>query len=161
MIKYFQITDKNELSLLKGRSASFGNLNFSFSDSYIEELAALFDKENCLQLFAKDSETDKIVGYIAAAETLEKDYITIVELFIEQTHQRRGIGIGLASEIIEFGKKKNLSGVITQTEFENIPAQNLYEKLGFVKIKNPEWKGGVTYRLDFSSMKYPYSNVTM
>ncbi|HBX49538.1 MAG: hypothetical protein UR83_C0017G0006 [Candidatus Moranbacteria bacterium GW2011_GWF2_35_54] len=106
MIEYFQILDKIKLLLLRGKSASFGDLNFSFSDSYIEKLAALFDSKYCLQLFAKDSENGEIVGYVAAAENLEKDYITIVELFVEPTYQGKGIGLVLANNIIEFGKKK-------------------------------------------------------
>lgn len=154
MIEYFQILDKNELALLRGRSAGFENLKFSFSDSYIEKLAALFDLNNYIQLFAKDSETGEIVGYIAAAEILEKNYITIAELFVEPTYQTKGIGVELVSRIIKFGKKKNLNGAMTQTEFENIPAQKLYEKIGFVKINNPAWKEGITYKLNFMSYKH-------
>ncbi|KKP84608.1 MAG: hypothetical protein UR83_C0017G0004 [Candidatus Moranbacteria bacterium GW2011_GWF2_35_54] len=42
---------------------------------------------------------------------------------------------------------------MTQTEFENIPAQKLYEKIGFEEINNPEWKEGITYKLNFAPHK--------
>lgn len=153
IIKYFGIFSKEELSVLKGKSASYKNLTFSFSDEYLQKLADLFDKKNCIQLFAKDSESDNVAGYIAAAETFEKDYLTIVELFVDPLYQRKGVGTGLIEKAIEYAKKKNLNGAITQTEFENIPAQKLYEKFGFVKIENPEWSKGVTYRLEFAPHK--------
>lgn len=57
------------------------------------------------------------------------------------------------TEFLEKAKKLNLKGSITQTEFENIPAQKLYEKIGFVKIENKEWNEGITYELLFNDGK--------
>ncbi len=54
------------------------------------------------------------------------------------------------SVVLKFAKERNLKGVITQTEFENKPAQQLYEKIGFVKIENSDWLDGVTYKYQFT-----------
>jgi len=153
MIKYFEILNKEELSRLKGKKASYKDLIFSFSDKYLQELADLFNEENCFQLFAKDLENNNIAGYIATAETLEEGYLTIVELFIDPLYQGKGIGTELIKRVIKYAKKKDLNGAIIQTEFENIPAQKLYEKLGFIKIDNPEWLEGITYKLEFTLNK--------
>lgn len=148
-MKYFQIQDKEELEILKGKKAQYENLNFSFSDEYLQSMKDLLNEKNPFQLFAKEDNGD-FAGYIASAEKdARPNFLWLVELFVDPDHQGKGLGSELLKRTIEQAKKKNLDGLITQTEFENIPAQNLYEKTGFKKIDNPEWKGGITYQLKF------------
>jgi len=148
MIKYYQIKEAEELAELKDKTAKYKNFQFSFSNDYIAELKEiLFAKKGC-QFFAKD-EDGKFAGYISGAETIHPGYFTIYELFVDPEFQGRGIASDLLEKIFEYAKRENLKGVITQTEFENIPAQKLYEKIGFIKINNPEWTDGITYELRF------------
>jgi len=152
MIEYFQINNKEELQELKNKSAKYKGINFSFSDKYIVEMQKLLDAPNGYQLFARD-ENGKSIGYISGAETIHPGYFTIYELFVDPEQQSKGIGSELTLKIFEHAKKKNLKGVITQTEFENIPAQKFYEKLGFIQVNNPEWDDGITYKLKFKQNK--------
>lgn len=148
-MKYFQITNKEELNILKGKSAQYKDLNFSFSDKYLQSLKDLLDEKNVFQMFAKD-DSGTFAGYIASAEkAIRPNFLWIVELFIDQKYQGQGVGSSLLKQTIQEAKKKNLDGLITQTESENIPAQNLYKKMGFVEIDNPEWKEGITFQLKF------------
>jgi len=151
MIEYFQIREKEELQELKGLTAKYNDLNFSFPSKYISKMEDILNSKNGYQLFAKDDK--QIVGYISGAETIHPGYFTMYELFVDPVAQGKGIGSELTQRIFEYAKKKNLKGVITQTEFENIPAQRLYEKIGFVKIDNPEWTDGITYELKFAQNK--------
>lgn len=148
-MEYFQIHNKNELGLLKGKSAQYKGLNFSFSEQYLQTLENLLDEKNAFQVFAKNND-GKFAGYIASAEKQERpNFLWIVELFVDPNFQGRGVALSLLERTIQEAKKKNLNGLITQTEFENIPAQNLYKKVGFVEINNPDWKNGITYQLMF------------
>ena len=141
------ITDKNQLDDLKGHSAQFENLKFEFSDQYIQQMKELLDEANAIQFFAVDDNQD-FAGYVAAAEkNTRPGMLWIVELFVEPSFQGRGIASKLCKEIVERAKILGLSGVFTQTEKENLPAQSLYEKLGFVKVDNPDWQEGISYLL--------------
>lgn len=145
-MQLLRITDRKQLEILRGRKASFGELHFSFSDSYIEWLSGLLDNKHAYQIFLQDN--SEFVGYLASAQTLWEDHLTIVETFIAPPYQGKGIGKQLVERAVAFAKKQGLKGVIVQTEQENLPAQKLYEKTGFRKLMNPEWKG-VSYKLSF------------
>lgn len=153
MIEYFQIQNKEELQGLKEKSAKYENLNFSFPDEYISKMEKYMEAPGSYQLFAKNKDTNEIAGYIAAGESNRPGFLFIYEVFIDPKFQGKGIGTELVNKIIEYAKKKNLNGIITETEFENIPAQNLYKKVGFAKIHNPEWMEGITYQLTFAPHK--------
>ncbi|MFC1623294.1 GNAT family N-acetyltransferase [Patescibacteria group bacterium] len=147
-MKYSKIKNKEELELLKGRRAQCENLIFSFSDEYLQVLKDLLDEKNAFQMFVRDN--GDFAGYIAASEkTSRQNFLWIVELFVDSKYQGQGIGSALLGHMIQEAKNKNLDGIITQTEFENTPAQNFYKKVGFVEINNPEWKDGITYELIF------------
>lgn len=145
-MKYILIQNKEELELLRGKSAQYNGLNFSFSDEYLKSLKVLLNEKNALQIFAKDNR-GAFAGYIAVAEKeMRPNFFFIVELFIDPNYQRQGVGSSLLRRTIQEAKKKNLTGIITETQFKNIPAQNLYKKVGFIKTDNPDWKDGITYQ---------------
>ena len=147
-MEYFQIQNKEELDLLKGRSAQYKGLNFSFSDEYLRSLKNLLDSKNAFQVFARDNSV--FAGYIASAEKeLRPNFLWIIELFVDPNFHGQGVGLSLLKHTIQEAKKKNLDGLVTQTEFENIPAQNIYKKVGFIEIDNPDWKDGITYQMEF------------
>ena len=147
-MKYFQIHKPEELDVLKSQKASFENLNFAFSDDYLQSLKELLSLKNPYQLIAKSN--GDFAGYIASSEREYKpNYLWLTELFINSKFQGKGLGSELVSKAIDFARKQNLEGVVTQTEFENIPAQKLYEKFGLKQIENPDWKEGITYELKF------------
>ncbi len=148
MIKFSKINFPKELDKLKDKSASYKNLKFSFSDDYILKLKQLIGELNSYQIFAKN-EKDEIVGYIAGMEKLHLDYFTIHELFVDPNYQGSGIGTKLVGKVLQYTKETGLKGVKVQTEFENVPAQRLYKKFGFIKLNNSDWSGGITYQLNF------------
>ena len=153
MIEFSKINSPKELDKLKNKSASYKNLKFSFSDDYILKLKQLIEESNSCQFFAKN-EKDEIVGYIAGAEKLHINYFTIYELFVDPNYQGSGIGTELVSKLLKYAKNLDLKGIRVQTEFENVPAQRLYEKLGFIKFNNSDWSGGITYQLNFKSCEF-------
>jgi len=141
-----KITDPKDLDVLRNKKADFGELIFNFSDSYINQLKKMLLKDSSLQLVARKEKV--FAGYIASivSERWLK-HIEILELFIDPNFQGKGVGTKLVNEVINYARGLSFDGVIVQTEKENIPAQKLYEKLGFIVIDNPEWQEGITYQL--------------
>jgi ribosomal protein S18 acetylase RimI-like enzyme len=146
--KIVRIVDPEELSKLRDKVAAYKNFTFSFSSEYIGKLKShLADKHAC-QLFAIDEE-GTVAGYIASSEALFPDYQWIIELFIDPEFQKKGIATKLMDDTAAWAQSHKLKGLVTETEFKNIPAQKFYEKYGFEKIENPGWKDGFTYQLKF------------
>ncbi len=152
-MKIKKVSNKDELDILKDKTAQFNDLTFSFSEKYLIDLKILLDEKNAYQIIAKD-DNDDFVAYIASAEkNLRPGFLWIVELFVLPAYQGKGVATEMISMCIKEAKNKKLNGLITQTEFKNIPAQNLYKKMGFVEIDNPDWKDGITYRISFSKYR--------
>lgn len=145
-MQFIPVTDRQQLDILRGKEASYEELHCAYTDTYIEKLAGILHNSHALQVILKDG--DLFVGYLAAAETLWKDHLTVVETFVAPDYQRKGIGSILMEHAIGFAEKAGLRGVIVQTERGNLPARKLYEKHGFRKFENPEWEG-VSYALAF------------
>ncbi len=148
MVSFLRIKDEKALDILKIQSAIYKNLTFAFSKKYLASLKLALRHKHAFQLIALISD-DKFVGYIACDEDLFPNFLTIKELFIHPSFQKQGIASRLLQKSINFAKEEGLKGVMTETEFENIPAQKLYEKCGLGKIDNPDWKEGVTYQTIF------------
>jgi ribosomal protein S18 acetylase RimI-like enzyme len=68
---------------------------------------------------------------------------------VDPHYQNLGAGKELMSRCIEHAQSKKAIGVVTETDFNNIPMQQLCEKLGFEKWNNPNWTSGITYKLLF------------
>lgn len=139
------ITDPAQLDILSNKKASYGELNFGFSEKYLSWLKDLLKNKHAYQIILQ--EDGNFVGYIASAETLWPNYLTIIEIFVSPEYQGKGIGKTLLGYITDFAKKEGLEGLMVQTEAENIPAQKLYERMGFNRIENKEWEG-ITYKLE-------------
>ncbi len=139
-----QIFDKNELNILADKSAEFEQLHFAFGASYIERLK---DKlADGYQFFA--IENGEFVGYIAMTKSgTYLSNLSIVELFVDPAHQGKSYGTLLVQKAIAVAKDKACDSIIVQTEFENIPARKLYEKLGFKEVSNQDWPKGITSQL--------------
>ena len=151
-----EVKNKDELNILKEQQASYGRLKFAYSDQHIEDFKKRLDAKNALQLMVKDG--NKFCGYLAAYEEdswgeLFKNFYLLHDLFVSPEYQKSGIGSGLINRCLEKAQELKLKGVMTETEFENLPAQKTYEKLGFVKVENKNWEDGITYRLTFDDKK--------
>ena len=55
------------------------------------------------------------------------------DLFVVETARRRGVAEALLKRAAEFARETGARGLMLQTAADNIPAQYLYEKLGWKK----------------------------
>lgn len=146
-LQYSDVEQPQELDQLAGRTATSGELSFNFSPTYLEKLKHMLEEPNAYQTIAT-SEKGEFAGYVGASESLFPGYLFLAELFVDPALSGKGIGSELVRKVIDKAKLAGLKGVMTQTEYENLPAQALYEKLGFKKVENPN-SNDLTYQLVF------------
>lgn len=58
------------------------------------------------------------------------------DLFVKEPFRGKGVGEKLINKAIEFSKGTGAKGVLLETGKQNVNAQRLYEKLGFVRESN-------------------------
>ncbi|MDO8716039.1 MAG: GNAT family N-acetyltransferase [Dehalococcoidales bacterium] len=142
---YQRVADPAELNTLVGLTSTFANHTFKYDAADIAEYQALLVQPHAFQMVVKDDQ-NRPVGFVAAAETLFPNNLFIAELLVDQSVQRQGIGRTLLNLCVEFARQEKLSGLYTETEIWNTPAQQLYENFGFKVVANPAWQAGLTYQ---------------
>ena len=58
------------------------------------------------------------------------------DLYVKKTARKKGFGEKLLKEAIHFAEETGAKGILLETNKENIPAQSLYEKIGFEREEN-------------------------
>ena len=81
---------------------------------------------------AKDSETNKVAGYIGMYVSLDTGNINNVGVLSE--YRRMGIGYGLISELVRHSVKCGITLLTLEVRESNLSAILLYEKFGFEKV---------------------------
>ncbi|MDO5556373.1 MAG: ribosomal protein S18-alanine N-acetyltransferase [Clostridia bacterium] len=62
------------------------------------------------------------------------DDIHITNIVVNKNFRRQNIGTIILSHLINLSKKENITSITLEVSSTNIPAQKLYEKLGFKKV---------------------------
>jgi GNAT superfamily N-acetyltransferase len=65
-----------------------------------------------------------------------KPALLLNDLFVAATARKRGIAAGLLSKAAEHGRSVNAAWLLLQTNHDNFPAQALYEKNGWKRVKD-------------------------
>lgn len=147
-IIYSIMQSPEEIEVLRDKSSRYDDLVLSYNQKTIDLLKKNFKLKNSLYIIAKQN--NNFVGFCSIdCDWSEADYFMIREIFVESNFQKQKIGEKIMSMCIEHAKKCNAVGIVTETDFKNIPMQKLCEKLGFTKWENPQWKEGITYKLIF------------
>jgi ribosomal protein S18 acetylase RimI-like enzyme len=63
--------------------------------------------------------------------------IILNDLFVLPDYRNRGIALKLIGAAIQFAVENNFTEIQLETMHDNFPAQNLYESVGFKKLKQP------------------------
>lgn len=85
--------------------------------------------QNPNHLYAVAEEQNKIFGYCGLWNVVGEGQITNVAV-IEEARQK-GIGYGMLSYLIDWGKEEKIQAYTLEVRESNIKAIRLYEKLGF------------------------------
>lgn len=83
-------------------------------------------------IFVKAKKNNKVIG--CAYGTLERGYVGIYDLHVEEKYQNKGLGTAIFNEIVQWAQNNNADYLYLIVHSRNDKAINLYEKMGFAKI---------------------------
>jgi ribosomal protein S18 acetylase RimI-like enzyme len=145
---YSKITNPEEIEILSGKTFQYNDLILSYSQKTIDLLKKNFNLKDSLYIIAKQS--NEFVGFCSIDKDWWEDgFFMIREIFINPNLQKQGVGEKIMGMCIEHARNKKAVGVVTETDFRNIPMQGLCKKFNFKEMDNPHWKDGITYKLLF------------
>ncbi|MEM2368297.1 MAG: ribosomal protein S18-alanine N-acetyltransferase [Candidatus Bathyarchaeia archaeon] len=100
-----------------------------------EQIARLLLDQNCISLIAKHEK--EIIGFIVGIVYAEDDTTIghILTIDVSPRYHRRGVGTKLLQEMEKIFKDKNVKMIRLEVREDNIAALNLYDKLGYKKIR--------------------------
>lgn len=75
------------------------------------------------------TEDNNIIGFVIYSVIYER--AEIIDIVIEPKKRKKGYGIKLLNKIIDIIKEKNVDNITLEVNQNNIPAINLYKKVGF------------------------------
>lgn len=98
-----------------------------------QQIAQLLTSYNSISLVAK--ENNEIIGFIIGMIILENNVSAghVLTIDVEPTHRRKGVGVKLLKEIEKIFKTKGVKVCCLEAREDNVPALNLYRKLGYEK----------------------------
>ena len=143
-IRITTLTSEKQIEILRDRTS----FNYTYDNTTIELLKKNFTLKDSLYLLAKQN--NKFVGFCSTdRDWWEDNFFFVREILVDSDFQNSGIGRQFMLKCIEHAKSKGAMGIVTETDFENIPMRKLCESLHFKAWKNPRWKDGITYKLLF------------
>ncbi len=101
---------------------SIDTIRATFDNDYYENLVITID--------------GMVVGYISI--TIIYEECNLVKIIIDEKHRKRGYATLLIKKIMSDALCNNASKVYLEVRSDNIPAKNLYEKIGFKKTNTRE-----------------------
>lgn len=94
----------------------------TFANNYYENLVITID--------------DNIIGYISVTNIYEE--CNLVKIIIDENHRKKGYATKLINKVLNDAVEKQVQKVYLEVRSNNIPAKNLYEKIGFKKTNTRE-----------------------
>lgn len=76
-------------------------------------------------------EGDQLVGLAIAEMQTWNSTLTIWELGVAESHQRRGIGHDLIHETVKMAEQHSLRALVVEVQNTNVPAIRFYRSVGF------------------------------
>ena len=110
----------------------FSSISPNWTMDEVKRMA--YDENTPLHVSTKVSIIDdKIVGQANVFRLSNNSTIANIGYHVHPYYQRKGIGIALASAVMEKAKGWGIKTIVVQTETSNKAALNLAKKLGFKK----------------------------
>lgn len=97
-------------------------------NSFIYEL---LENERAVYLVAKDV-MERVLGYVGLWVVFEEGHIT--NLAVHPLYRRQGVARALLEGLIEAVRPLGVQHLTLEVRASNRPAQQLYEKMGFVQV---------------------------
>lgn len=94
-------------------------------------LYELLENERAVYLVAKDG-YERVIGYVGLWIVFDEGHIT--NLAVHPLYRRQGVAQALLQGLIETVRPMGVQHLTLEVRVSNRPAQQLYEKMGFVQV---------------------------
>ncbi len=137
MIQRATINDLDQLTILFDKYLAFYKKpsNLKSQKSYLKE--RIENNEAIIFLAFDDDIKDKAIGFALIYPTfsslLLSKILILNDLYVDSTIRKKGIGQKLILETVELAKELNVDLIRLRTAKNNVIAQELYHKMGFVR----------------------------
>lgn len=143
-LHYSVIKDANELQILKWRDSFW----YLYDETLMILLTRYFSWDKSLYILVM-SWWEFVAFCSVDTDWYEDNYFFLREILVDKEFQWLHIGTELVKKSIEHARVHGAIGIVTETAFDNISMRRLCEKSWFQEWDNPEWKEGITYKIDF------------
>ena len=97
----------------------------------------LSNEESVVFMAFDDTEAIGFVQLYPSYSSISMKQIWVLnDLFVKETERGKGFGEALLRKAIAFAEEAGAKGVLLETGKDNVTAQRLYEKIGFVQETN-------------------------
>ena len=107
--------------------------NINESTDYISERM----KNNESIIFIATNKQKEVMGFVQLYETFGSLHlgkiIILYDLFVKNEFRKYGVGIKLMKKSEEYAKSIGAKGIELSTAKDNLTAQSLYEKIGYIR----------------------------
>ncbi len=101
-----------------------------FAEEAMTEGIFMEEVEGSSRVYFVAIDGEKVVGYAGAWNT-GTDY-SIISVAVTESYRKNGIALRLLNRLVTDAKKKEIYSVSLEVSEKNIPAINLYKKVGFI-----------------------------
>lgn len=136
MIRKASVEDLDQLTPLFDKYLIFykKKSNFEKHKSFLKER---IEKNEAVIFIAFDEKTEKAIGFALIYPTFSSILLSKIlilnDLYVDSTVRKNGVGEKLILETVVLAKELNANLLRLRTAKNNIIAQGLYHKMGFVR----------------------------
>ncbi|KAJ5554244.1 acyl-CoA N-acyltransferase [Penicillium frequentans] len=142
-------------SLTFGHSLSAEDLNAYLEEAYSLSQIAQELNDQCKHFMVVCDEKHEIIGFVQLTEgttedclAKEHDPVELQRLYINPDYHGLGLGKYLITESEDLARKLGFKTIWLGVWEENIRAQEVYKKMGFVKVGSHGFKMGQCVQID-------------
>jgi ribosomal protein S18 acetylase RimI-like enzyme len=103
-----------------------------------KEFFNFFTVEHQSDIYILNDEKEKLVGFFATINMIDKKKMELLSIMIDPLSQRHGYGRKIMEFIEKLAKKAGFETIVLVTNIKNMPAINFYKSLGYKIIKKAE-----------------------
>ena len=136
MIRKASVEDLDQLTPLFDKYLVFYKKK-SNSEKHKSFLKERIEKNEAIIFIAFDEKIDKAIGFALIYPTFSSILLSKIlilnDLYVDSTVRKNGVGEKLISESVVLAKELNANLLRLRTAKNNVIAQGLYHKMGFVR----------------------------
>ena len=112
---------------------------YKYDSNLIESTNYIKDRINNKEskIFFAVNDANEAIGFVQLYETFGSLYlgkiIILYDLYVKKDYRKYGIGYKLMKKSEEFAKSIGAKGIELSTAKNNLTAQSLYEKIGYIR----------------------------